>query len=68
MLDDEKLRRHILGDLDILHDLIQRYAAGDTSVKLARDWLEEQVWREVGVLRQVEAEQRMPDVADGWGP
>ncbi len=37
MLDAEKLRRHILEDMDLQHDLILRYAAGDTSVKQARD-------------------------------
>ena len=57
MLDAEKLRRHILEDLDILHDLILRYAAGDKSVKLARDWLEAQVWREIEVLGRMEADQ-----------
>ena len=61
MLDAEKLRRHILDDLDILHDLILCYAAGDTSVKQARDWLEAQVWREVVVLVQMEAERRKAD-------
>ena len=61
MLDAEKLRRHTLDDLDVLHDLILRYAVGDTSVKQARDWLEAQVWREVEVLRQMEAEERMAD-------
>ena len=59
MLDAEKLRRHILEDLDILHDLILRYAAGDESVKLARDWLEAQVWREIEVLGQMEAGRRV---------
>ena len=60
MLDAEKLRRHILEDLDILHDLILRYAAGDKSVKLARDWFDEQVWREIEVLGQMEAGRRVP--------
>ena len=60
MLDAEKLRRHILEDLDILHDLILRYAAGDTSLKQARDWLEAQVWREMGILGQMEAGRRVP--------
>ena len=62
MLDAEKLRCHILEDTDVLHDLILRYAAVDTSVKLARDWLEAQVWRGIEVLRQMEAE-RKPDWA-----
>jgi hypothetical protein len=60
MLDAEKLRRHILADLDLLHDLILRYAAGDRSVRQARDWLEEQVWREVEVLRQVAGKRGSP--------
>ena len=60
MLNTEKLRRHILEDLDILHDLILRYAAGETEVKQARDWLEAQVWREIEVLGQMEAGRRVP--------
>ena len=54
-----------IGGLERWHDLILRYAAGDTSVKQARDWLEAQVWREVEVLRQVEAEERMADPVEG---
>ena len=57
MLDAEKLRRHILDDRDVLHDLILRYAAGDKSVKQARDWLEAQAWREMEVLGRIEAEE-----------
>ena len=61
MLDTEKLRCHILEDLDILHDLILRYAAGDRSVKQARDRREAQVWREIKVLGQMEAGKLTPD-------
>ena len=61
MLNAENLPRDILDDLDVLHDLILRYATGDTSVKQARDWLEAQVWREVEVLRRMEASSRTSD-------
>ena len=60
MLNAENLPRDILDGLDVLHDLILRYATGDTSVKQARDWLEAQVWREMGILGQMEAGRRVP--------
>ena len=65
MLDAAKLRRHILQDPDVLHDLILRYAAGDKSVKQTRDWMEAQVWREM--LGQMEAGQSV-EVITCWNP
>ena len=58
MIGREKLRRHVLEDLDLLHDLILRYAAGDRSVKQERDWLEETVWKEMEALGQMESQAR----------
>ena len=61
---EEVLRRQLLRDLDRLHRLILRYAAGEEQVRQERDRLEESVqagfadWR---ALRDRRPEARGPD-------
>ena len=40
MTPHEALRQQLFGDLHRLHDLIRRYAKGDSAVKAERDQLE----------------------------
>ena len=52
MLNRELLRQQIITDMDHLHDLILRYAAGDMLVKQERDQLEGVVDVKLAVLWQ----------------
>ena len=40
MYNEEMLRQQLLDDLETLHELILRYAAGDRSVRQRRDELD----------------------------
>ena len=47
---EEILREQLLDDLGRLHDLILRYAAGDTSVRQERDMLDWEVWNKIRLV------------------
>ena len=55
MFDCDALRRQLLGDLDRLHDLILRYAAGNRAVKQERDQLEGAVQVKLALLGGMES-------------
>ena len=53
MFDHEVLRRQLVTDLNRLHGLILKYAAGDKSVKRERDRLGDEVQLKLLRLRSV---------------
>ncbi len=51
MTPHEALRRQLTNDLNRLHNLILRYATGDSAVKAERDQLEGAVQVKLALLR-----------------
>ncbi len=58
--DYKALRQALLTDLDTLHTLTLRYAAGDVAVKQERDRLEQKSLTNLGLLLKMRASLAKP--------